>query len=103
MAYLRAAECETVQQPAVGGADIQVSFIVPAFSAERTLAASLASIRAAAPPRSEIIVVDDGSLDGTACLASQLADRVVHRPCQGGVARARNDGSQVALGQILFF
>lgn len=85
------------------GPRCRVSFIVPAFEAERTLPASLQCIRAAAPPHSELIVVDDGSFDGTLSVARELADVVLSRPCQGGAARARNDGARVASGEILFF
>lgn len=81
----------------------QVSFIVPAFQATRTLRASVESIRQSAPPNSEVIIVDDGSLDDTPELAAELGDIVLNRPCQGGAARARNDGARVAVGEILFF
>lgn len=81
----------------------EVSFIVPAFQAARTLRASIESIRAAAPAGSEVIIVDDGSFDGTEHLARELADVFVGRPCQGGAARARNDASLVARGRNLFF
>lgn len=87
-------------------AHCKVSFIVPAFSAMRTLPSSIRSIREAAPPGSEIIIVVDGglgALDDTARLADDLADKVVHRPCQGGAARSRNDGARVASGDILIF
>lgn len=80
-----------------------VCFIVPAFQAAATLPASLAAIRASAPPGSHVVVVDDGSLDNTNGQAHQLADQVVTRPCQGGAARARNDGAQRATGDVLFF
>lgn len=80
-----------------------VSFIVPAFQATRTLRASIESIREAAPSGSEVIIVDDGSLDDTLQLASGLGDIVLSRPCQGGAARSRNDGARVAAGEILFF
>ncbi len=88
---------------ASGSERVPVSFIVPAFNAEGSLAATISSIRAEAPEGSEIIVVDDGSTDGTVDLARRLADRVLVRPCQGGAARARNDGAQVARGDILIF
>jgi GT2 family glycosyltransferase len=80
-----------------------VSFVIPAFQAARTLRACIESLRATNVPDSEIIVVDDGSFDGTRELAGQLADVVVARPCQGGAARSRNDGVRVARGDILFF
>lgn len=85
------------------GPPCRVSFIVPAFQATRTLRASVESIRASAPPDSEVIIVDDGSLDDTLRLASELGDIVLSRPCQGGAARSRNDGARVAAGEILFF
>ena len=80
-----------------------VSFIVPAFQASATLPATIASIRASAPPDAEIVVVDDGSLDTTLELARELADVVVPRPCQAGAARARNDGARASSGDVLFF
>lgn len=81
----------------------KVSFITPAFSAMRTLSACIRSIREAAPPGSEVIIVVDGAIDETSRLAEQLADKVIHRPCQGGAARSRNDGARVASGDILMF
>jgi glycosyltransferase involved in cell wall biosynthesis len=83
--------------------ELDVSFIVPAFNAQRTLPATIASIRAAAPPSSEVIVVDDGSLDDTPILAAALADQLIRRPCQGGAARSRNDGARKARGRVLVF
>ena len=94
----------------LAGEDVQhdrppcrVSFIVPAFQAMRTLRASIESVRASAPPGSEVIIVDDGSFDDTPKLAAELGDLVLNRPCQGGAARSRNDGARVARGEILFF
>lgn len=81
----------------------QVSFVVPAFQAMDTLPDTVASIRAAAPADSEVVIVDDGSLDETPALAAQLADVLVLRPCQGGAARSRNDGACVARGRLLLF
>lgn len=80
-----------------------VSFVVPAYQAARTLAATVASVRAAAPPSSELVIVDDGSFDDTVEVARTLGDVVVARPCQGGAARARNDGARVARGDLLVF
>ena len=84
-------------------APCRVSVIVPAFQASRTLAASIASIRASSPADAEVIVVDDGSFDDTLEQARELADVTMGRPCQGGAARARNDGAQIARGDILLF
>jgi GT2 family glycosyltransferase len=88
-----------VQSPS----QVTVSFIVPAFNAERTLAQTVETVRAAAPPGSELVIIDDGSLDGTRALAAELADRLVCRPCQSGAARARNDACREAVGDIFVF
>lgn len=95
----------TDARPTTGPRDrsVPVSFVVPTYNAAATLEACIAAIRAGAPKGSEVIVVDDGSLDDTVTLARRLADRVVTRPCQGGAARARNDGASLARGAVLFF
>ena len=81
-----------------------VSFIVPAFNAERTLGKTVATIReAAAGFRHEIVIIDDGSLDGTRALAEELGDVVASRPCQAGAARGRNDAVRRAAGDVFFF
>lgn len=79
------------------------SFVIPLFNASSNIERVLRAVRAAADPRSEIIVVDDASLDDSARRAQPLADRVVRRPCQGGAARARNDGARHARGRVLVF
>ncbi|MDQ3898196.1 MAG: glycosyltransferase [Actinomycetota bacterium] len=76
---------------------------MPAFNAARTLPACLAAIRTGAPDRSEVVVVDDASLDATADIARDRADTFVLRPCRGGAARARNDGALASRGRILLF
>ena len=82
---------------------LSTSFIVPSFDSGATLERCLNSIRSSAPDDSEIIVVDDGSLDGSAAIADRLADVVLRRPCQGGAARCRNDGAAIARGSTLIF
>jgi glycosyltransferase involved in cell wall biosynthesis len=83
-----------------------LSVIVPVRDGEHFLASSLPALRASDLPTSdwELIVVDDSSLDGSAELASQYADRLV-RLTGGprGAAFARNRGVDVARGEILVF
>ncbi len=79
------------------------SFVIPVFNADRCITGVLQAIRAAAGPDAEIIVVDDASLDDSARLAEPFADQIVRRPCQGGAARARNDGARHARGDVLVF
>jgi GT2 family glycosyltransferase len=103
---LRVALAQLRRSDAVVQADgkrCAVSFIVPAFQAAATLEDSVASIRAAAPPSSEVIIVDDGSFDSTPEIADRLGDVVLHQACQAGAARCRNDGARVARGDVLVF
>ena len=80
------------------------SVIIPAFNAATTLARAIDSVRAQSWPAHEIIVVDDGSSDATAEVASRFGDVVrVIRQENSGVSVARNAGAAVATGDWLAF
>ena len=85
--------------------DVQVSVIVPAYNAARTLDATLASARAQTIADIEIIVVDDGSTDDTFAIASKAFDGnkkvVVHTKENGGKAEALNFGWRRAKCDII--
>jgi glycosyltransferase involved in cell wall biosynthesis/peptidoglycan/xylan/chitin deacetylase (PgdA/CDA1 family) len=73
-----------------------VTAIVPAFNAEKTIDATLKSVRAQTYRHLEILVVDDGSTDRTAALVDAHARddarvRLIRQP-NAGVASARNRG-----------
>ena len=82
-----------------------VSVIIPAFNAEATLQATLESVLAQTHPALEIIVVDDGSSDGTAALVETLGRTeprlVLIRQENAGVAAARNAGLARARGDYV--
>ncbi|NKL62366.1 glycosyltransferase family 2 protein [Rhizobium leguminosarum] len=79
-----------------------VTIVIPAYNAEKTLAETLRSVSAQSYDKLEILVVDDGSRDGTFDLARDygLTDRRVRvlRQDNGGVARARNHGIRESRG-----
>lgn len=81
-----------------------VSAIIPAYNAERYLAAAILSVLAQTYPRMEIVVVDDGSTDHTADIAASFgtAVRYIRQPNQG-VSVARNRGMTEARGEYLAF
>jgi glycosyltransferase involved in cell wall biosynthesis len=83
----------------------EVSVVIPAYNAEATLAETLASIQAQTFQDFEAIVVDDGSVDGTAELVRATADARIRVVCvdNGGVASARNHGIALARGQFVAF
>jgi glycosyltransferase involved in cell wall biosynthesis len=84
--------------------DPLVSCIVPVFNAERHLGEALSSIAAQTYPATEIIVVDDGSQDGSARVATEgpHAVRYLYQP-NAGPAAARNTGIRAASGHFVAF
>ena len=82
-----------------------VSVIVPAWNAEDTLGETLASVASQTYPNIEIVIVDDGSTDGTAAVAEQFCAtepgaRLIRQPNRG-VAAARNAAIAVAGGEFI--
>ena len=73
---------------------IPLSVVIPALNAARTLPGTIASLG----PVAEIVVVDGGSVDGTAALARAAGARVVRTgrgrggQIAAGIAAARHDG-----------
>ena len=84
-----------------------VSVIIPAFNAQATLDETLRSVRGQTHKHLEILVVDDGSKDGTPAIVEQhaaLDTRIrLIRQENAGVAAARNEGSRQARGNLLAF
>lgn len=83
----------------------KASIIVPAYNAQATLAATLRSLLAQSFADLEIIVVDDGSRDGTAACATALDDPRIRliRQANRGLAGARNSGIHAARGDYIGF
>lgn len=79
-----------------------VSVVIPAYNAEHFILETLRSASNQSLRSIEILVVDDGSTDGTAALVQAYAQedrrvRLIHRP-NGGEAAARNTGLAAARG-----
>lgn len=85
----------------------RLSVVVPAYQVVGWLAAALDSILTQDFEDLEVIVVDDGSTDGTGELADDIAARdsrvkVVHQ-ANAGLGQARNIGVRHATGELLAF
>ena len=85
-----------------------ISVIIPVYNGERFLAEAIGSVPAQTLPPDEIIVVDDGSTDGTAQVIADLAAaaavpiRYIYQENQGPAA-ARNHGIRLAQGDVIAF
>ena len=85
-----------------------VSVIVPVYNIEEYLPRCLACLKAQTYTNLEIILVDDGSTDGTGSLCDEFAAsdpraRVIHHPENRGLWAARNTGQDAATGEYLWF
>src|SRR3954447_12846171 len=83
---------------------MSVSIIIPCFNAAATIGEAVASALAERGPGSEILVVDDGSTDGSLAVARGFEPgvRVVTGPNRG-VSAARNRGIAETTGEWLVF
>lgn len=84
-----------------------VSVVIPAFNAEKYIEKCLASVCSQTYREVEVLVVDDGSSDGTGFLLDRIARRdgrvrVFHRK-NGGTSAARNFALDQAGGEFLLF
>lgn len=89
---------ESVRAPAV-------SVIVCSHNGAQTIARTLASLQRQSLPdeRYEVIVVDDGSSDGTGDVAKGFGTQVVRFDSSMGLAAARNAGVRASRAEILAF
>jgi len=81
-----------------------VSVITPAYNAERFIGETVESVLAQTYPTWELIVVDDGSTDGTVALVRSYGDPRIQVAEAGGTglpAAARNVGFAVARGDYV--
>ncbi len=86
---------------------MRISVIIPVYNAGKTLEACVRSTAEQEWPEIEVILIDDGSTDGTVLLAETLVERYpfVHLMQQehGGASRARNLGLTEAGGECVLF
>lgn len=81
----------------------RVSVVVCAYNAADTIDECLTALGNLNYPDFEVIVVDDGSSDGTGAIAAEHAFARIIRTPQGGLSAARNIGLEHATGQIVAY
>lgn len=87
--------------------DKLISIIIPAYNAEKYIERCLKSVINQTYKTLEILVIDDGSSDGTGKICDEFAKRdsrliIIHKENEG-VSKARNDGLKVATGEYVLF
>lgn len=98
-----AAELPWNEVPVGSGVEPMVSILIPAYNAEEWVADTIRSAIAQTWPRTEIIVVDDGSTDQTLAIARQFESQgvvVVEQKNQGASA-ARNKAFSLSHGDYI--
>lgn len=78
-----------------------ISIIIPVFNEAENLADLLRKIHGIKLTRAEVIVVDDGSTDGSADLAMKTGANVVRHPYNIGNGAAIKSGIRAARGRLL--
>ena len=81
----------------------KVSVIIPVYNGEKYLEEAIKSILNQNYDNLECIVVDDGSIDGSAFIAKKFGQVVYLHQDNAGVAAARNRGVQNTSGEYLAF
>lgn len=83
---------------------MHVSVIIPCYNEVDTVELVLKRVRASAPENVEIILIDDGSTDGTRELIRdslhELVDRVVYQPVNKGKGAALKAGFGQMTGEV---
>ena len=82
-----------------------ISVIIPLYNKKDKIIRTLTSVRQQSGVDYEIVVVDDGSTDGSGELVKSLGDSVIryYRKVNGGVSSARNCGIKQAKGEWFLF
>jgi glycosyltransferase involved in cell wall biosynthesis len=79
----------------------ELSVVIPCYNAAPFLDEAISSVFAQTRSPSEVIIVDDGSTDGTAEIAERRGVRVIRLERNVGAAAARNAGLRAARGDLV--
>lgn len=105
---MRPSPAREVTAPALRIDGVLVSVVMPVFNAQATLRRAVRSVLEQGFDKLELIVVDDGSTDGSVEILDQFATcdtrvRLLRQPANAGVAEARNAGIRAATGTHVAF
>jgi glycosyltransferase involved in cell wall biosynthesis len=81
----------------------RVSVVMPAYNADVSIGGAISTVLGQTYRDFELVVVDDGSTDGTGQIAGAFPAVRVIRQENAGVAAARNRGISAARGELIAF
>ena len=84
---------------------MKVSIVIPCYNEKNTIERIIEAVRGAPLNSKEIIVVDDGSTDGTQTVmrqrVSQMIDQIIYHPVNRGKGAALRSGFAAATGDVI--
>ena len=84
---------------------MKVSIVIPCYNEKNTIEKIIEAVRSAPVENKEIIVIDDGSNDGTQTLLreklSGAVDQIIYHPTNRGKGAALRTGFEAASGDII--
>lgn len=88
--------------------EIKVSVIVPVYNCEKYLKTSMGDILTQTYKNIELILVNDGSTDGSYEICKDIASqdsrvKIINKPQSEGAGPARNDGIDASCGEYIMF
>ena len=86
---------------------MKISVVIPVYNAVNSLLECISSLNKFDPSDKEIILIDDGSTDGSSILCDKISKelsniKVLHQK-NLGPSQARNNGLKVVTGDYFFF
>src|SRR3954447_6986099 len=83
---------------------MSISIVIPAYNAAVYVLEAVESALGQTRPPAEVIVVDDGSTDGTESALAPVRSRITYlRQENAGVSAARNRGAEQSTGDWILF
>lgn len=90
-----------IRRPEADPAHPWLTVVIPAFNEARAIGEVVADVRSTLGPDTDVVVVDDGSGDGTAFVARRAGARVVEMPENAGNGAAVKAGIRAARGEFV--
>ena len=84
-------------------ARLSVSVAIPCYNGVAYVGRTIESVLAQSYPADEVLVIDDGSTDGSAAIIRQYPVRLVTHPENRGLSAARNTAIEESRSEILIY